>query len=48
MEDVRRHGLEDRFDGFVRGGRVAADHESAFARVGGVHVGLGDGGVDQS
>ena len=47
MEDVGTHAFEEGEDGGgVEGGGIAAYHEGAFPGGGGVHVGLGYGGVD--
>lgn len=47
VENVARHAAEDGLDLFESFAGVGADHECALAGVGGVHVGLGDGGVDE-
>lgn len=47
MKDVARHALQDRFDLFESCRVVGADDEGGLAGVGCVHVGLGDGAVDE-
>ena len=47
MEDVLCHGAEDGKHTGECFWRVGANHERGVTGVGGVHVGLGNGGVDE-